>query len=225
MIDLLKAAFVQGEVIKDEQHQVRLAGLPDVLLRLPAAPESVHNNGPAPGAQGSRWAEPRRWAQAGPGAELTSLPPLDGTPWSVRYARGPGEQSALEIYEAGECVAVMVATSVAPQLLRGARRASRGGQGFGLAWGRLPADGPAIRVTFAIGRLRRMGRGDAASEGIRPDVIDIAGWCWLAVAAGLAGRRPSQSPRHQGAAQAPGGSRPMTGRRRDRTLLRSNTAS
>ena len=184
-IDLLKAAFVPGELIKDEQHQLRLAGLPDVLRRLPAAPESAHRNGPAPGAEGSRCAEPRRWAQAGPGAELTSLPPpLDGTPWSVRYARGLGEQPALEIYEAGECVAVMVATSVAPQLLRGARRASRGGQGFGLAWGRLPADGPAITVTFASGRLRRMGRGDAASEGIRPEVIDIASWCWLAVAAG-----------------------------------------
>ncbi len=157
----------------------------DVLRRLPAAPESVHGNGPGPGAKSSRWAEPRRWDQAGQDAELTSLPsPLEDTPWSVRYARGPGKHPALEIYEAGEFLAVMVATSVAPQLLRGARRASRGGQGFSLAWGRLPADGPAITVTFATSRLRRIGRGDAASEGIRPEVIDIAGWCWLAVAAG-----------------------------------------
>jgi hypothetical protein len=109
---------------------------------------------------------------------------MDGTPWSVRHACGLGEQPALEIYEAGEFVAVMVATSVAPQLLCGARRASRGGHGFGLAWGRLPADGPAIAVTFAAGQLRRIGRGYAASEAIRPEVIDIAGWCWLAVAAG-----------------------------------------
>jgi hypothetical protein len=78
----------------------------------------------------------------------------------------------------------MVATSIAPQLLYGARRAASGGQGFGLAWGRLPAGSPAITVTFATGWLRRICRGDAASEGIRPEVIDIAGWCWLAVAAG-----------------------------------------
>jgi hypothetical protein len=109
---------------------------------------------------------------------------MDGTPWSVRHARGPGEQPALEIYEAGELVAVMVATSIAPQLLYGARRALRGGRGFGLAWGRLPADGPGITVAFATGRLRRIGQGDADSNGIRPEVIDIAGWCWLAVAAG-----------------------------------------
>ena len=141
-------------------------------------PASVHSNGPGPGAEISRWAQPHC------GAELTSPPPMDGTPWSVRHARGPGERPALEIYEAGELVAVMVGTSVAPQLLCGARRASRGGQDFGLAWGRLPADGPAITVTFAAGRLRRMGRRGAASEGIRPEVIDIAGWCWLAVAAG-----------------------------------------
>jgi hypothetical protein len=55
-----------------------------------------------------------------------------------------------------------------------------------------------------------MGRGDVASEGIGPEVIDIAGWCWLAVAAGRLQVVLVSHPRYQGAAQAPGRSRPMT---------------
>ncbi len=117
---------------------------------------------------------------------------MTGTPWSVRHARSAGEQPALEIYEDGDLIGVMVAHTMAPQLLRGARRACRGGQTFCLAWGRLPGDGSAMTVTFNTGWRRgfstswRRGMTQRQQDAgaIQPDLTDLAGWCWLAVAAG-----------------------------------------
>ena len=90
---------------------------------------------------------------------------------------------ALEIYEAGDLIAVMVATAVAPQLLGGARRFSLAGQTSSLAWGRQPADGFAMTVSFIASRLRRITSRREAPEAIRPEVTDLGGWCWLGVAA------------------------------------------
>jgi hypothetical protein len=123
--------------------------------------------------------EPALRAQYG----LASQAPLAGTPWSIRHARGSGRQPALEIYEAGDLIAVMVATAVAPQLLGGARRVSQVGQTLSLAWGRQPADGLAMTVSFTASRLRRITSPREAPEAIRPEVTDLGGWCWLAVAA------------------------------------------
>lgn len=118
-----------------------------------------------------RGPQPEAPSLIGPG--LTGLP---GAPWSVRLAHGPGARPALEIYEADGLVGIIVDSPVAPQVLRGARRATGDGQALGLAWGRLPAAGAAITVAFSRGRLRRTTR--------PAPVTEIAGWCWLAVAAG-----------------------------------------
>lgn len=119
--------------------------------------------------------------------DRVSTPLLADTPWSVRHARGTSGQPALEIYEAGDLIGVMVAHTLAPQLLRGARRASRAGHTFSLAWGRLPADGSAMTVTFGDGW--RHGRASRRRHGgpTRPELTDLADWCWLAVAAGQYG--------------------------------------
>ncbi len=114
-----------------------------------------------------------------PGAALEGAALLPCTPWSVRAARGPGARPALEIYEAGDLVGLIVATPLAPQILRGARRAVCRGPDCALAWGQLPADGAPLTVTFIRGRLR--GRAELA------EVIEVGGWCWLAVAAGRFG--------------------------------------
>ena len=101
---------------------------------------------------------------------------LAGTPWSARYARGPGGQPAVEIYEAGRLTDIIVATRIAAQILRGARRA-RGGRGMlGLAWGRLPADGRRVSVAFAGGWPRRVA--------VPAEACEIAGLAWLATSHG-----------------------------------------
>ncbi len=130
--------------------------------------------------------EPDLTAQCGLAAQdgVPNAVPITGTPWSVRQARGARERPALEIYEAGDLVAVMVATAAAPQLARGARRASRSGCFFGLAWGRLPADGSAITVTFTASWLRRLAWRRPVPVPVQARVMDVDGSCWLAVATG-----------------------------------------
>lgn len=101
---------------------------------------------------------------------------LNGTPWSVRRARGPGRRPALELYEAGRLADIIVASPVAPRILRGARRSRRGRQAFGLAWGCLPADGEGVRVAFAGGWPR-----PATVPG---ETVEAEGLAWFALAAG-----------------------------------------
>jgi hypothetical protein len=101
---------------------------------------------------------------------------LPGTPWSIREAGGSGGRTALEVYAAGTLMDVMVAQSLAPQILRGARSAVWVGQPCAVAWGCLPADGAGLSVTFSRGRVRP--RLNAA------EITTIAGWFWIALADG-----------------------------------------
>ncbi|WP_406198370.1 hypothetical protein OH807_14210 [Kitasatospora sp. NBC_01560] len=106
-------------------------------------------------------------------------------PWTVRKARATGGRAALEVYEDGELVDVLVAARLAPQLLRGGRRGSAGGTGagacadarYGLAWGRLPQDGAVPAVRFTSGWPA--GRAGQASE-----LVTVDGEFWLAWASG-----------------------------------------
>jgi hypothetical protein len=119
------------------------------------------------------------WVPAAASRSAGGLPALAGvlagTPWSVRRARGPGTRPALEIWAAGDLADVIVATPVPSQLLRGARRTPRGGQARSLAWGRVPADGHPLCVTFGCGLLPRQ---TAAC------VIEVEGLAWFAITGG-----------------------------------------
>ena len=98
---------------------------------------------------------------------------LTGTPWSVRLGRASEGRAALEVYDAGSLIDVVVATRVAPEILRGARRAHRSA----FAWGRLPPDSGSLTVLFSRGRRRR--------DTHTAEVITVGGFCWLAVAHGV----------------------------------------
>lgn len=102
--------------------------------------------------------------------------PLPWAPWSLRIARGAGDWPALEVYENGTLLDVMVATPLAAEVLRGARHAARGGHYRALAWGRLLSDGAAVSVTFRRGRIRTASSAAAVTE--------IGTWFWVAVADG-----------------------------------------
>jgi hypothetical protein len=97
---------------------------------------------------------------------------LTGTPWSVRLGRASEGRAALEVYDAESLIDVVVATRMAPEILRGARRGHRSA----FAWGRLPLDTDPLTVFFSRGRRRR----HAYAAG----VIAVGGFCWLAVAHG-----------------------------------------
>jgi len=97
---------------------------------------------------------------------------LAGTPWSVRLGRASEGRAALEVYDAGSLVDIVVATRMAPEILRGARRGHRSA----LAWGRLPSDAGSLTVLFSRGRRRRAPH--------VAEVIAVGGFCWLAVAPG-----------------------------------------
>jgi hypothetical protein len=126
-------------------------------------------------------ANPRASTPAGRGQDFQHLP---GMPWSLRPATGSSGRAALEIYHAGSLLDVMVAPSLAPAILRGARCAVWAGarcavwtgEPCAVAWGCLPADGRDLSVTFSAGRVRPRPR---AAE-----VISIAGWFWIALADG-----------------------------------------
>ncbi|HUZ54505.1 MAG TPA: hypothetical protein VMU94_18525 [Streptosporangiaceae bacterium] len=107
---------------------------------------------------------------------MPDLHDLSGTPWSTRTAAGPDGRPALEIYEAGLLVDVMVARSLAPRILRGARAAVWSGRSATVAWGCLPASGslPVVVVT----RRRRRPLIDAA------EAVSLGGWFWIALADG-----------------------------------------
>jgi hypothetical protein len=97
---------------------------------------------------------------------------LPGTPWSMRLARGSGSRPALEVYAAGSLIDVMVTTSLASQLLRGACAAVVAGQARAIAWGCLPAWGEPPSVEFLRGRIRRRAQLEGAES--------VAGWFWFA---------------------------------------------
>lgn len=115
---------------------------------------------------------------------------LTGTPWSVRRARGSGSRLALEIYEACSLADIVIAAPIASPILRGARRSGSGEEAFGLAWGRLPADGQVASVTFTGGWPRQRA---AVAE-----AIEVAGLAWLAV---VPGRFTTVSVDHRGGVQ------------------------
>ncbi|WP_042402808.1 hypothetical protein [Streptacidiphilus carbonis] len=77
--------------------------------------------------------------------DLDDMPLLDA-PWSVRFGLGTKGRTALEVYNAGLLLDILVARPLAADLLRGARRASPNGRPSVLAWGHLPPDGvpPAV---------------------------------------------------------------------------------
>ncbi|WP_329583830.1 hypothetical protein OG500_26355 [Kitasatospora sp. NBC_01250] len=116
--------------------------------------------------------------------------PVDG-PWSIRLADG-GARPALEVYEHGELIDVLVASSLSEHLLRGARHLDGSGvldesgglevagpgdgTVAGFAWGRVDADGSAPEVDFAGARLRRTWR--------PAEVVVVGGAFWLGWAPG-----------------------------------------
>ncbi|MFF7457308.1 hypothetical protein [Kitasatospora sp. NPDC008115] len=153
----------------------------------------------------------------GPGA-----PCGPGGPWSVRgVPTGRGRRAALEVYEHGELVDVLVAARLGRGLLRGARAWSGTGAGGrrrprqGLAWGRLPQGGAVPAVGFTGGRALRL-PGRPAPVVAAGEVVTVAGEFWLAWAEGVfdgvlveaaGGAGPERSPltRVRAAAGAPAG--------------------
>ncbi|MFB7474635.1 hypothetical protein [Kitasatospora sp. NPDC056184] len=137
----------------------------------------------------------------GPAGVFDGLRGSDGPcgpvgPWSVRSVpAGRGRRAALEVYEHGELVDVLVASRLGRGLLRGARAwsgaAAAAGAGaggrrrarHGLAWGRLPDGGAAPAVGFTGGRLLRL-PGRPSPVVAAGEVVTVAGEFWLAWAEG-----------------------------------------
>jgi hypothetical protein len=98
---------------------------------------------------------------------------LAGTPWSMRLAGGSGGRPALEIHAGGSLIDVVVASSPASQLLRGACTMAVARHPRAIAWGCLPtARSELPSVEFIHGRIRRRAQPEQA-EG-------VAGWFWFA---------------------------------------------
>jgi hypothetical protein len=100
--------------------------------------------------------------------------PLADSPWSVRFARGTRGRVALEVYNNGLLLDVLVARPLAADVLRGARRGERDGQPSVLAWGHLPPDGAPPDVVLS----RRRGTPEAAGA------VTAAGAFWVALSRG-----------------------------------------
>ena len=102
---------------------------------------------------------------------------LPGTPWSMRLANGSGGRPALEIHAGGSLIDVMVASSRASQLLRGACTMVVARHPRAVAWGCLPtARSELLSVEFIRGRIRRRAQLEEAES--------VAGWFWFADADG-----------------------------------------
>ncbi|MEV4561658.1 hypothetical protein AB0K51_32400 [Kitasatospora sp. NPDC049285] len=96
-------------------------------------------------------------------------------PWSVRLRTG--RRAAMEVYEHGELLDVVVESGLSRALLRGARRSRGGGpEPTACAWGRLPSCGAAPTVGFLGGGLRR--RAETTAE------VRSSGPFWFASATG-----------------------------------------
>jgi hypothetical protein len=72
--------------------------------------------------------------------------PISG--WTVRIGRAAADRAALEVYNGMRLADVCVATPVSVSVLRGAWRNPRGGTGWALAWGQLPAGVAAVTAEF-----------------------------------------------------------------------------
>ncbi|GLW53116.1 hypothetical protein [Kitasatospora phosalacinea] len=98
-------------------------------------------------------------------------------PWAARLRAG--RRPAVEVYEYGELLDVVVESPLGGTGLRGARRGASGRPGggpFSCAWGRLPPCGAPPPVRFLTGGLRRRATGASA--------VRTAGRFWFASAAG-----------------------------------------
>jgi hypothetical protein len=113
--------------------------------------------------------------------EFRGLPLLD-SPWSVRFARGTRGRRALEVYNNGLLLDVMVESAFSTHLLRGARRGCREGRHSVLAWGHVCPDGTA--PSLALGRAGTPWLG----------AITAPGGFWLALTEGDADRVLARSP-------------------------------
>ena len=98
------------------------------------------------------------------------------SPWAVRLAGGASACPALELYEAGDLLDVISATSVARRLLRGARSVVTATGPRAIAWGRVPATGARPQAWFCP--RRRYGDPQAGA------ILRPAAWCWIAVSDG-----------------------------------------
>jgi hypothetical protein len=102
---------------------------------------------------------------------------LPGTPWSMRLAPGSGGGPALEIHAGGSLIDVMVTSSRASQLLRGACMMVVARHPRAIAWGCLPtARSEPPSVEFIRGRIRRRAQPEEAES--------VAGRFWFADADG-----------------------------------------
>ncbi|OKJ10356.1 hypothetical protein [Kitasatospora sp. CB01950] len=98
-------------------------------------------------------------------------------PWSVRLCAG--RRPAMEVYEYGELLDVVVESSLGDAQLRGARRGRAYGPVEGpvsCAWGRWPPGASPRPVLFRPGGLRR--------RAVQPDAVRTTGRFWFASAAG-----------------------------------------
>jgi hypothetical protein len=105
--------------------------------------------------------------------DLGDLPLLD-SPWSVRFAHGTRGRVALEVYNAGLLLDVLVARPLAADLLRGARRTANNGRPSVLAWGHLPPDGAPPELMFS----------QRHRDTCRAEAVSTAGSFWIAVVGG-----------------------------------------
>ena len=117
-----------------------------------------------------------------PASDVAGIP-LPGSSWSVRFTRGTRDRVALEVYHAGLLLDVLVAQPLAPDLLRGARRAVGGAGPSVLAWGHLPPDGVVPEVVLT--RRRRADHSAEASVGAGAFWIALAHGCYDRVTATL----------------------------------------
>jgi hypothetical protein len=119
---------------------------------------------------------------------MTSATPAErcliGTPWAIRLGRGSTGRPALEVYDGETLIDVVVETSVAPEILRDARRGVSHGGPCAIAWGRLPADSALPLVLFTKWTREHPGA-----------AIPVGGFCWLAV---VHGRFTNISVSHRG---------------------------
>jgi hypothetical protein len=98
---------------------------------------------------------------------------LLGTPWSMRLACGSGGRPVLEVYAAGSLLDVVVASSRASRLLRGACVVIIAGQARAIGWGCLPtACAELPSVEFRRGRI--------CCRVQQEETEGVAGWFWFA---------------------------------------------
>jgi hypothetical protein len=118
-------------------------------------------------------------------AELSGTPLLLlDSPWSVRFGRGTRGRPALEIYNSGLLLDVLVAKPLAADVLRGARRGERNGRASVLVWGHLPADTVPPGVVLSQRHL----------EPCAPEPVALAGLFWVALAEGRYDRAAATRP-------------------------------